>query len=152
MTMMKEIKILFISIYIPTCHLLQLSTFHKSWDVLCGIFISRTLLFLWMTLVTLPTLFWHIWFPSSLTLRMSPSQTAETGNGYLMWKRNLFEGPGEAHRIRRSCRDLTELITVLGQIKSSMPVLPSRSQSLERKSNLAGVHTLLLARGSGHLD
>lgn len=67
-----------------------------------------------MTLVTSPALSWYLWFPSTLTLRIFPLQTAETGNGCFMWKRSLFEGHGKP-RIQGSSRELLEEpITVAG--------------------------------------
>lgn len=86
-----------------------------------------------MTLVTLPALLGHIWLPSSLMLRIFPLKAEEAGNGYFLRKRNLSEGCGRAHRIKVSSRHLVEELT--GHGCWSVLVLPSRSNSLERKSS-----------------
>lgn len=77
-----------------------------------------------MTLVTSPALSWYLWFPSSLTLRIFPLQTAETGNGCFMWKRSLFEGHGKP-RIQGSSRELMEEpITVAGVLTPARQSCP----------------------------
>ena len=61
---------IYLPTYPPACHLLWLSTFHHSWDMLCDTFVRGTWEPFIGWLITSPALFWHMWFPSNLTLRI----------------------------------------------------------------------------------
>lgn len=58
-----------------------------------------------MTPVTSPALFWHMWFPSNLTLRVFSIASSGNWQWLIYVERNLFDRRGEAHRIKGSSRD-----------------------------------------------
>lgn len=96
-----------------------------------------------MTLVTSPALFWHIWFPSSLTHGSFHCRQQRLAMANLCGKGIYLMDLGQPIESREFPEIWAEEL---------MLVLPSRSRVWrESPIGLALVHALLLARGSGCL-